>query len=109
MPTTVELTLSPGYRHAQRAIALWIEQTGASARRQAFAARATLSALETVELGRLARWLAWLCIANVSRGDDSLLGRIRRLDGSLYADVDEALDLLPATAALEGQRLRLSA
>jgi len=109
MSTTVELILSPGYRQAQRAIALWIEQNGASARRQAFAARATLSALETVELGRLARWLAWLCVAGVSCGDESLLDRIRRLDGSLYANVDAALDLLPATAALEGQRLRLSA
>ncbi len=109
MPTSVELTLSPGYRHSQRAIALWIEQTGAPARRQAFTARATLSALGTVELGRLARWLAWLCVAGVSRGDESLLGRIRRLDGSLYANVDAALDMLPATAALEGQRPRLSA
>jgi hypothetical protein len=109
MSTTVELSLSPAYRSAQRALAAWVEQAGAAARRNAFAARAALAGLNPAERGRLARWLAWLCVAAGSRGDFGLIARIRRLDGPLYTSVDEALDLLPATAILNSARLRFSA
>jgi len=107
--THAEIQLSPGFRVAQRAMALWLEHAGASARRQAFVARGTLSALTPSEQGRLARWLAWVCVAACSRGLPSPIARIHRLDSSLYARVDAALDLLPAMGAIAEAAHRLSA
>ncbi|TCV92156.1 hypothetical protein EC912_108150 [Luteibacter rhizovicinus] len=107
--TTSELTLSPAYRQSQRALSAWIEQTGAGARRHAFTARSSLSGLAAFERGRLARWIAWLCIAGESRGEPSLIGRLRRLDGALYTSVYEALDRLPGAVTGIAGRVRLSA
>jgi hypothetical protein len=95
MPTTtVELALSPAYRHAQRVLAAWLEYGNAEARRGAFAARAALAGLDPAERHRVVRWLAWLHIAARSRGT-SLQARIQRLDATLCAAVEDMLSRLP--------------
>jgi hypothetical protein len=99
MPTTnAELVLSPAYRQAQRILASWLEQNNRAARRSAFAARAALAGLDAVERSRLARWLAWLCVAAGRRGESALVARIQRLDAGLYGAVGGAMLRLPLAA-----------
>ena len=92
--TMPQLSLSPVYRHAQRLLGAWLEQAPAVALRQAFRVRGALVGLDPVEHHRLARWLAWLCVAATDRRVD-LGGRIRLLDASLYRAVSAALATLP--------------
>jgi hypothetical protein len=109
MSTTVaELSLSPAYRLAQRALASWLERGHDSARQAAFAARAALSALDAVERGRIARWLAWLDVAAQSRGARSPQGRVERLDANLHQAMQDALARLPGqtVVAREGNHRR---
>jgi len=94
--TIAELSLSPAYRLAQRAMASWLERGQVGARRAAFAARSALAGLDATERGRLARWLAWLAVAAQSHGKASPLGRVRRLDATLHQGVEDALARLPA-------------
>jgi hypothetical protein len=97
MTTTIaEITLSETYRNAQRVLADWLEREGTSARRRAFLARAALARLDAVERYRLARWLAWLCMAASVRGE-SLIGRIKRLDTSLGTTTADAFARLPVS------------
>lgn len=106
--TTVELTLSAGYRQAQRALAAWLDQGARAARQSAFAARAALAALDPTERGRLARWLAWLAVAASCRGETALAARVRRLDGALHLAMEDALARLPiksVTTIAQNQRL----
>jgi hypothetical protein len=101
MSTTIaELTLSPAYRLAQRALAAWLERGHAGARRAAFAARAALSALDATDRGRMARWLAWLEVAAQSQGQTSPQTRIRLLDASLHQAMQDALARLPGQTAV---------
>ncbi|MBV8157597.1 MAG: hypothetical protein JO278_08070 [Dyella sp.] len=96
MPTTIaELSLSPAYRLAQRALASWLERGHADARLDAFATRAALAGLDATERSRLARWLAWLAVAAGSRGAASPEARIRRLDASLHQAMEDAFKRLP--------------
>ena len=96
MSTTVaELSLSPAYRLAQRALAFWLERGHVGLRQAAFAARSALSALDPTERGRIARWLAWLEVAAQSRGLASPEARIRRLDASLHHAMQDAFKRLP--------------
>ena len=96
MSTTIaELSLSPAYRLAQRSVSSWLERGQDGARRAAFAARAALAGLDAVERGRLARWLAWLEVAALSRGEESPQSRVGRLDASLHQAVEDALARLP--------------
>jgi hypothetical protein len=98
MSTTIaELSLSKAYRHAQRALASWLERDPAVARREAFAVRAALGGLDATERSRLARWLAWLSVAARSHGEASAEGRLLRLDVSLHQAVQDALVRLPAS------------
>jgi hypothetical protein len=94
--TIAELSLSPAYRLAQRAMASWLERGQVGARQAAFAARSALAGLDATERGRLARWLAWLAVAAQSHGKASPLGRVRRLDATLHQGVEDALARLPA-------------
>ncbi|WP_430392405.1 hypothetical protein [Dyella sp. 20L07] len=97
MPTTIaELSLSPAYRLAQRALASWLERGHAGARQAAFTARAALAGLDATERGRLARWLAWLAVAAQSRGVTSPEARVQRLDATLHQAMEDALARLPA-------------
>ncbi|WP_266183871.1 hypothetical protein [Dyella humicola] len=97
MTTTIaELSLSKVYRHAQRTLATWLERGEVGARHGAFAVRAALVGLDATERSRLARWLAWLCVAARSRGVASPEARIRRLDATLHQAVQDALQRLPA-------------
>lgn len=96
MTTTIaELSLSPAYRLAQRALASWLEHGRAGARRAAFVARATLSGLDATERSRIARWLAWLEVAARSRGSVSPQDRVQRLDATLHQAMQDALARLP--------------
>ena len=96
MTTTIaELSLSPAYRHAQRAMSGWLEHGTARVRQAAFAARAALAGLDAPERGRLARWLAWLEVAARSRGAASPEPRVRRLDASLHRAMQDAMARLP--------------
>jgi hypothetical protein len=95
--TMPQLSLSPVYRHAQRVLGAWLEQAPAAARRRAFGVRGALVGLDPVERHRLARWLAWLCVAAQYRRID-LAGRIRLLDGALHRAVAAALGTLPQSA-----------
>ena len=96
MSTTVaELSLSPAYRLAQRALASWLERGHGGARLAAFAARSALAALDPTERGRIARWLAWLEVAALSRGLASPEARVRRLDASLHQAMQDAFGRLP--------------
>ncbi|WP_130619278.1 hypothetical protein [Dyella amyloliquefaciens] len=94
--TIAELSLSPAYRLAQRTTAYWLERGQAGARQAAFAARSALASLDATERSRLARWLAWLVVAAQSRGEESPLGRVRRLDITLHQAMEDALARLPA-------------
>ncbi|HUA79464.1 MAG TPA: hypothetical protein VL997_03770 [Dyella sp.] len=91
--TTPELALSAHYRKAQRLLSGWLE-SGWTARRQVFAIRTALAALDAVDRHRLTRWLAWWCLAFARRGE-WLLGRIERLDPVLGASTELALSQLP--------------
>ncbi len=75
MPTTIaEMALSAPYREAQRTLAAWLDRDTTTARRQkAFSARTAMTRLNSVERHALARWLAWLCLAADTRGENSLL------------------------------------
>ena len=98
MSTTIaELTLSPAYRLAQRALAAWLERGQADARQAAFGIRAALAGLDATDRSRLARWLAWLSVAARSRGDVAPEGRIQRLDASLHQAMQDALTRLPGS------------
>ena len=94
MATLAELALSASYRNAQRTLALWLERSRAGARRGIFAARASLAGLDAVERHRMARWLAWLCVASAPR-ENRLLMRIRQLDPALGDATAVALAQLP--------------
>jgi len=107
--TSAELLLSPVYRHAQRTLGDWLEHAQAGARHQAFRTRLALAALDAVDRHRLARWLAWLCLATQLRGDTGLITRLRRLDANLYQLVAETLSRLPASMATSESQHRLSA
>lgn len=97
MPDTLaELGLSPVYRHAQRSLALWLDNEQGMARQLAFRARQALAALDATERHHLARWLAWLTVATQSRGQDDPSPRIGRLDNSLHQLVTDARAKLPA-------------
>lgn len=99
MSTTIaELSLSPAYRLAQRSVASWLERGPAGARQAAFAARAALAGLDAVERSRLGRWLAWLVVAALSRGEESPQVRVGRLDASLHQAMEDALERLPGGA-----------
>lgn len=77
-------------------MAYWLERGQAGARQAAFAARSALAGLDATERGRLARWLAWLVVAAQSQGEESPLGRVRRLDITLHQAMEDALARLPA-------------
>ncbi len=103
-----EIRLSPLYRHAQRVTARWLEH--ASQETVAFAVAAAWNALGIVEYHRLARWLAWQCLARASQGDHTLLARIMRLDAALGQAIQRTAHRLPgAYPALRERLLPLSA
>jgi len=107
MSTTIaELNLSPAYRLTQRALASWLERADADARQQAFATRSALAGLDATERGRLARWLAWLAVAAMSRGAASPEGRIRRLDATLHQAMQDAFARLPAGMLANSPRVQ---
>ncbi|WP_233839860.1 hypothetical protein [Dyella sp. 2HG41-7] len=91
--TTPELALSAHYRKAQRLLSAWLDADW-TARRQVFAIRTALAALDATDRHRLTRWLAWWCLAVAGRGE-WLLGRIERLDPVLGASTELALSMLP--------------
>jgi hypothetical protein len=97
--TFTEITLSPAYRAAQRALALWLDSVGPDARRSGFRTRATLAGLNRIDHARMVRWLAWICLAARSQGNPALVLRIQRLDAALGAAVDACLARLPTLAA----------
>ena len=107
--TFTELVLTPVYRQAQRALTQWLEHGHGTARQLAFRARAALAQLDPVERHRMARWLAWMSVAEHSRGRRMLDTRLKQLDGALHHLVQEALQLLPATATLQPADRRRSA
>jgi hypothetical protein len=98
MATVAELALSATYREAQRTLSAWLERGQREARRSAFAARASLAGLDATERHRLARWLAWLCMAAGCKGV-ALQARIRHLDGVLGEATSAALAQLPGSRA----------
>ena len=102
---TPELVLSTPYRQAQRLLADWLERDVVQALRQVFAVRAAVAGLSAVEQHTLSRWLAWLCVSATSR-EESILGRIRRLDLSLGASTEKALSQLPAGVDFQALRER---
>jgi hypothetical protein len=87
------MALSAAYRKAQRQFSQWLEG-GRTARRQVFAIRTTIAALDAADRHRLSRWLAWWCVAAMGRGGQ-VLGRIDRLDPMLGASTEAALSMLP--------------
>ncbi|MFC3651814.1 hypothetical protein ACFONN_09685 [Dyella humi] len=87
------MALSAPYRKIQRLLSEWLEG-GRTARRQVFAIRATIAALDALDRHRLSRWLAWWCVAAAGRGK-WMLGRIERLDPALGASTEAALSGLP--------------
>ena len=96
MSTVPELHLSPALRAAERAVATWLERSGADARRAAFAARAALGQLDRTDYVRLTRWLAWTCLASSSQGIQAALARMQRLDPRLGARIADEVERLPA-------------
>jgi hypothetical protein len=98
MATVAELALSATYREAQRTLSAWLERGQREARRSAFATRAALAGLDAAERHRLARWLAWLCMAAGRKGS-ALQTRIRYLDGVLGEATSAALAQLPGNHA----------
>jgi hypothetical protein len=108
--TLTEITLSPAYRGAQRALALWLDSNGTDARRTAFRTRAALAALNRIDHARIVRGLAWLCLAAASQGNPALGLRIQRLDAALGTAVDASLVRLPTLApVVANDTLRRSA
>jgi hypothetical protein len=91
--TFPEMALSAAYRKAQQGLAAWLERDRTAAR-QVFDLRAAVAALDARDRHSLSRWLAWLHVAALSRGD-SILGRILRLDPALGASTEKALAGLP--------------
>jgi hypothetical protein len=57
----------------------------------------------------MARWLAWMSVAEHSRGRRMLDTRLKQLDGALLLLMLEALQVLPATAMLHPADCRRSA
>ena len=100
--TTPQMALSAPYRKLQRLLSDWLED-GRTARRQVFAIRALLPALDATDKHRLCRWLAWWCVAAGHRGE-WLLGRIERLDPALGAGTAGALSQLPTGVGLSALR-----
>jgi hypothetical protein len=100
--TIPEMTLSEAYRKAQRLLAGWLEHDG-TARRQVFSVRAAIAGLSATDRHSLSRWLAWLQVAAVSRGE-SILTRIQRLDPTLGLSIEQALTRLPVNVV--GETLR---
>jgi hypothetical protein len=96
------MALSAAYRKAQRLLAAWLEHDR-TAIRQVFAVRAAVAGLTPRDRHSLSRWLAWLSVAAMSRGD-SILVRIQRLDPALGASTEQALAGLPIDMA--GETLR---
>lgn len=108
--TIAELHLSGPYRQAQRSLAAWLEQGHAAARRSMFGVRAALAALDSGERHQLARWLAWLAAAQLSRQQAVPRARLQRLDTALFEAMEEAMARLPAGfAQMQTQTRRLSA
>lgn len=103
--------LSPTYRHAQRLLARWLEdEHDADGHDTRFAVRAAWHALDAVEHDRMARWLAWLCLAASRRGDTTPMPRLQRLDAALGRAIGHAMHKLPGrSTATSGHLLRLSA
>lgn len=109
-PTIAELHLSGPYRHAQRTLAAWLDQGHAAARRSMFAVRTALGALNAAERHQLARWLAWLSVAQQSRQQSTPQGRIQRLDATLLQAMEDAMARLPpGFTGTQTQTRRLSA
>jgi hypothetical protein len=100
--TTPEMALSAPYRKAQRLLAAWLEHDR-TAIRQVFAVRAAIAGLDARDRHSLSRWLAWLSLAAMTRGE-SMLVRIQRLDPALGASTEWALSRLPLEMA--GETLR---
>ena len=100
--TIPEMALSAPYRKAQRLLAAWLERDR-TIQKQIFAVRTAVAALDARDRHNLSRWLAWLCVAGMSRGD-SILSRIQRLDAALGASTEGALAHLPAD--IVGETLR---
>jgi hypothetical protein len=96
------MALSAPYRKAQRLLAAWLEHDR-TAVRQVFAVRAAIAGLDARDRHSLSRWLAWLSLAAMSRGE-SMLVRIQRLDPALGASTEWALLRLPVDIA--GETLR---
>ena len=92
--TIAELVLNPAYRHAQRSFAAWLD-TADGVRQHAFSARTALRALNAVERGRLARWLAWLGVSESLRDKLPLGERLLHLDAALARAVMAATRRLP--------------
>lgn len=109
LPTLPHINLSHGYREAQRLVARWLESSPRDARRLAFAARAALGHLDRSEHDRLARWLAWTCVAARSQGRDDVMIRLERLDGAMGHATTTQLGRLPGQRLPRGGRLRHSA
>ncbi|HEX7339982.1 MAG TPA: hypothetical protein VF271_08635 [Rhodanobacteraceae bacterium] len=100
--------MSSAYRQAQRATAAWLELDDA-ARPARFALPAVWSALDAVEHGRLARWLAWQHVAADTQGNHRLAARIERLDSTLDGVMSRALGQLPGQRTSLRRHLRASA
>ena len=100
--TIPEMALSAPYRKAQRLLSAWMERDR-TIHKQVFAVRTAVAALDARDRHSLSRWLAWLCVAAMSRGE-SILSRIQRLDAALGASTEGALARLPAD--IVGETLR---
>ena len=100
--TIPEMALSAAYRNAQRLVAAWLEHDRTAAR-QVFAVRAAIAGLDARDRHSLSRWLAWLGVAEMSRGK-SILWRIHRLDPALGISTEWALARLPVDMAGEALR-----
>lgn len=107
--TFTELALTPVYRLAQRSLAAWLEQGQGNVRQLAFRVRQALVGLDPVDEHRMARWLAWLALAERSQGRKGLDARVRQLDSGLYRRMQETLAHLPAAPAAVAAARRLSA
>ncbi|MBE1160380.1 hypothetical protein [Dyella acidiphila] len=102
--TTPEMALSAAYRKAQRLLAAWLERDR-TAHRQVFTLRAAIAGLDARDQHSLSRWLAWLDVAAISRGE-SILPRLWRLDPALGTSTELALAQLPVGIAGETLRKR---
>ena len=93
--TLPEIRLSSTFRQSQRRLASWLEAEPRAARRMAFGARISLGSVSASERDRLARWLAWLCVAAGNRDGHRPLTRLERLDAPLGPAIRAHLDKLP--------------